>query len=234
MPVRISFFRRLLDFFFPRYCAICGRELAVSDHAICTVCNWHLPRTRFHETPRDNEMARRFWVLIPVEKAAALYYYYAHSKSTRVILQFKYNGRWNYAEDMGRIAANEFLDSGFFDGVDAIVPVPVTRKRKMQRGYNQSYHIALGVSELTGLPVITDAVERISFSGSQTRKSAMERRENVKHVFRLRNSSRIRGRHVLIVDDVVTTGSTIISCAEELQKGGARTFSVMSIGYTKH
>lgn len=135
----------------------------MSDHAICTVCNWHLPRTRFHEVPRDNEMARRFWVLIPIEKAAALYYYYAHSKSTRVILQFKYNGRWNYAEDMGRIAANEFLDSGFFDGVDAIVPVPVTRKRKMQRGYNQSYHIALGVSELTGLPVITDAVERISF-----------------------------------------------------------------------
>lgn len=234
MPVRISFLRRILDFFLPRHCAVCGRELAITDHAICMVCNWHLPRTHFQDSPRDNEMARRFWYLIPIEKAAALFYYYAHSKHTRVILQFKYNMKWNFAEDMGRMTANEFLDSGFFEGIDAIVPVPITWRRKMQRGYNQSYHIALGIREITGIPVVTNAVERTTFTESQTRMKGMDRRKNVESAFRLKNGSKIKGKHILIVDDVVTTGSTIISCAEELMKGGAKAFSVISIGYTKH
>ena len=234
MPARISFLRRILDFLFPRHCAICGRELSITDHAICMVCSSHLPRTHFHENPRDNEMAKRFWLLLPIEKAAALFFYYAHSKSTRIILEFKYNGKWNCAEDMGRITANEFKDSDFFEGIDVIVPMPITRKRKIERGYNQSYHIALGVSEITGLPIVDDAVERVSFAGSQTKKSSMERHENVKNVFKLKDGTKIKGKHVLIIDDVVTTGSTVISCAEELLKADVKAFSVLSIGYTKH
>ncbi len=234
MPARISFFRRILDFFLPRYCAICGRKLGITDHAICTVCNWHLPRTHFQNSPYDNEMAKRFWLLIPVEKAAALFYYHAHSTHTRVILQFKYNMKWNFAEDMGRTAANEFIDSGFFDGIDTIVPIPITWKRKLKRGYNQSYHIALGIKEITGLPILQNAVARTSFNESQTRLKGAERRENVKNAFRLKNNSSIKGKHLLIVDDVVTTGSTVISCAETLMEGGAKAFSVLSIGYTQH
>ena len=224
----------MLDFFFPRHCAICGRQLSITDHAICMVCSWHLPRTHFHEAPRDNEMAKRFWLLLPIEKAAALFFYCAHSKSTRIILDFKYYGKWNYAEDMGRIMANEFKDSDFFEGVDVIVPMPITRKRKTERGYNQSYHIAVGVRDFTGLPIVEDAVERVSFSGSQTKKSSMERHENVKNVFRLKDGTKIKGKHVLIIDDVVTTGSTVISCGEELLKADVKAFSVLSIGYTKH
>lgn len=234
MSVRTSFFRRILDFLFPRECAVCGRKLSITDHAICMACNWHLPRTHFQEHPKDNEMTKRFWMLMPIENAAALFFYYAHSASTNIMLQFKYNGMWNIAEDMGRITANEFMGYGFFNGIDAIVPVPITKKRKMKRGYNQSYHIALGVSSVTGLPVIADAVERTTFTESQTRKSYMERRENVKDAFKLKNGKHVRGKHILIVDDVVTTGSTVLSCAQELLKGGAKTFSVLSIGYTKH
>lgn len=234
MAARISFVRRILDFLMPRYCAVCGSRLGITDHAICMVCNWHLPRTHFCRNPKDNEMARRFWVLMPIENAAALFYYYAHSPSTNTILHFKYDEEWNVAEDMGSIAANEFKDYGFFDGIDAIVPMPITWRRKMERGYNQSYHIAIGVRNITGLPIITDAVKRVSFKGSQTKKSLMERRENVKKAFRLKNSNRVRGKHILLIDDVVTTGSTILACAEELMKGGATAFSVLSIGYTKH
>lgn len=234
MPVKISFFRRILDFFMPRLCASCGDRLTISDHGICMKCNWHLPRTYFWLNPKDNEMAQRFWAIIPIENAAALFYYRSHSPESKIILEIKYNGKWNVAQDMGRIIANEFRDYGFFDGIDLIVPIPITKRRMRQRGYNQSLEIAKGISALTGLPVICNAVKRINFSDSQTRKSGMERKENVKDAFRLVSSLEIDDRHVLIIDDVVTTGSTILSCAEELLKGGVKKISVLSIGYTKH
>lgn len=192
-----------------------------------------LPRTNFCKDPYENEMARRFWILIPIEKAAALFYYFPHTKSTRIILSFKYNGRWDTAEDMGRMAATEFNRQGFFDDIDVIVPVPITWRRKMRRGYNQSNHIAIGVSQITGLPIADKAVKRKVFKESQTKQDHFSRQENVKDVFSLGDNNMIKGKHVLVIDDVVTTGSTIISCCKELVKGGARTFSVLSIGYTK-
>ena len=234
MPVRISFIRRILDFIMPRRCAVCGRKLGITDHAICMVCNWRLPRTNFCKNPKDNDMAKLFWMLIPIENAAALFFYYAHSDSTNVILKFKYDGNWNFAEDMGSISAYEFMEYDFFDGIDAIVPIPITKKRERERVYNQSYHIALGVKAITGLPIINDAVKRTTFTESQTQKSSLERKENVKNAFKLVNGDKVRGKHILIIDDVVTTGSTITSCAEELMKAGAIAFSVLSIGFTRH
>lgn len=233
MAVKISFFRRILDFLMPRLCSACGERLTITDHGICMKCNWHLPRTYFWLNPKENEMAQRFWVLIPIENAAALFFYRSHSPESKIVLEIKYDGKWNVAQDVGRMMANEFRDYGFFDGIDMIVPIPITKKRRRERGYNQSHEIAVGVHEITGLPIVDNAVERVKFSGSQTKRSAMERKENVKNVFRLKDSSRIKDKHVLLIDDVVTTGSTIISCAEELLKGGVRTFSVLSIGYTK-
>lgn len=233
MPARISFIRRILDFVMPRICAVCGEQLNITDHAICMKCNMHMPRTDFCKSPYDNAMAQQFWGLIPIEKAAALFYYYPHTYYTNIILDFKYEGMWNIAEDMGRVAAVEFKDYGFFDDIDVIVPVPITWKRKLKRGYNQCYHIAIGIKEITGLPINLKAVERRVFKESQTQMTHYERRENVKDVFQLKDPSGIRGKHVLVIDDVVTTGSTIIACCEQLLKGGARTFSVLSIGFTR-
>lgn len=233
MPVRLSFWRRLLDFFLPRYCCVCGRQLSISENSICLNCLWRLPRTYFQKNPKENELAQRFWGLIPIENAASLFFYYPHTPTTRIVLDLKYRGMWNIGVDIGRIIANNFKDYNFFDGIDAIVPVPITLRRKLKRGYNQSYEIALGVSQITGIPIIANAVERFKFSESQTRKHATERKENVKNVFRLKDASRIKGKHILIIDDVITTGSTILSCAEELLKGNAKAFSILSIGYTK-
>lgn len=233
MTLRISFTRRILDFLLPRQCCACGERLAVSDHAICMKCNLHLPRTKQCLQPKDNEMAQLFWHLIPIENAAALFFYQQHSPSSNIILQFKYRGKWNIAEDMGRMAAKEFTQHDFFDGIDVILPVPITKKRKRERGYNQSHHIAVGISEITGLPIVENAVKRIKFSTSQTQKHAMERRENVAGAFKLSNGKDIEGKHVLVVDDVVTTGSTVLSCCLELVKGGVKSISILSLGYTK-
>ena len=149
------------------------------------------------------------------------------------MLKMKYEGRWDVAEDMGHIMARECDEAGFFDGIDVIVPIPITKKRKRERGYNQSYHLALGISEATGIPIADKAVERTVYNGSQTRLRGYERRENVENAFALRNAKKIKDKHVLIIDDVVTTGSTIMECGKELLKGGAKALSVLSLGYTK-
>lgn len=188
----------------------------------------------YHLHPKDNELAKRFWVLLPIENASALFFYASKTMSTRVILQIKYMQKWSFAQYLGRVFANEAKDYGFFDGINVIVPVPLSREREVERGYNQSYYFALGIKEITNIPIVKDAISRTSFNGSQTRKSHLERRDNVKGVFKLISSANIKGKHILIVDDVITTGSTILSCAEELMKGGVKSISVASIGYAKH
>ena len=137
------------------------------------------------------------------------------------------------AELMGRMAAAEFAAHGFFDGVDAIVPVPLARKRMRERGYNQAFEIARGISAVTRMPIIDKAVIRESFKRSQTKMNRWQRNENVEGVFSLVDGSALTGKHILIIDDVVTTGATVVSCARELMKAGDVRFSVMSLGFTK-
>ena len=134
---------------------------------------------------------------------------------------------------MGRLMAREFLSSGFFDGIDAIIPVPLAPKRQRQRGYNQSEQLAHGISEITGLPIYNKVVRRVSFKGSQTNRGRWERNENVAHVFELRDAAAISGRHLLLVDDVVTTGATLIACAQELAQAGSIKVSVLALGFAK-
>lgn len=233
MQVRISFPRRIFDLMMPRLCTVCHERLGITEDSICMACNLHLPRTAFCSSPYDNEMAQCFWGLMPIEKAAALFYYLPHSPSSGIMLKMKYEGRWDVAEDMGHIMARECGEAGFFDGIDVIVPIPITKKRKRERGYNQSYHLALGISEAMGIPIADKAVERTIYNGSQTRLRGYERRENVENAFALRDAKKIKDKYVLIIDDVVTTGSTIMECGKELLKGGAKALSVLSLGYTK-
>lgn len=217
----------------PRQCVMCGCRLAVGEDVVCSSCNLDLPRTGYSATPYDNDMARALWGRMPVERAAALFFYRAHSGSSRIIYSMKYLGHPEVGELMGRMAAEEFMANGFFDGIDAIVPVPLARRRQRSRGYNQSMEIARGVSEITRLPIIRNAVKRKSFTASQTHMNRWQRNENVEDVFMLKNGKGLKDRHILIIDDVVTTGATVISCANELKKGGARMFSVLSLGFTK-
>ena len=179
-------------------------------------------------------MAKLFWGQIPVERAAALFHYESHAETANIIYQLKYKDHPEIGPLMGRMMAAELQKEEFFDGIDVIVPVPLTRERLRQRGYNQSEEIAKGVSEITGLPINKDVVKRTVFQGSQTRRSRWERQENVEYAFQLTHGEPIAGKHLLIVDDVVTTGATIIACAKELAKAGNVKISVLSLGLTRH
>ena len=229
----ISFWHRLLNLISPDACVVCGCRLGVEEEVLCAKCNLHLPRTFFAAQSTDNLMARRFWGRIPIERAAALFYYEAGSEVSRIIHQLKYNGRPEIGEVMGRMTAEEFSVEGFFDGIDLIIPVPLAKKRERQRGYNQSESIARGVAAVCGLPVVNDAVKRISFSESQTQKSLRERIENVEDAFRLTGKTNLQDCHVLMVDDIVTSGATICSCVRPMLEAAGLHVSVLSLGVVK-
>lgn len=233
MKRSIGILHRLLDFISPRACVICGCRLGITEEVICATCNMHLPRTYYDKNPYENEMARLFWGQMPVERAFAMIYYEPHSQVSRMVHSLKYLGHPEVGDFMGRMMSAELLGGTFFDGIDMIVPVPLSRKRQRKRGYNQSIEIARGISSLTGIPVADKIVKREKFVESQTQKHRWQRLENVDGVFRLCDNPSVDGKHILLVDDVVTTGSTIISCANEISRGGNVRFSVLSFGYAK-
>lgn len=193
-----------------------------------------LPRTDFASEPYDNEMAECFWGLFPVEKAAAYFYFMPKSGVSKLIYALKYGGRPDVAAYMGRLAAQEMKAEGFFEEIDVIVPVPLSANRERERGYNQSLEIAKGVSEVTGIAVETGCVRRTTFHGSQTSMTRLKRQDNVKGAYELVDGSVIAGRHVLLIDDIVTTGATACSCAGQMLQAGDVKISVMSLGFTKH
>lgn len=232
--MRISLVSRLLDFIVPRRCAGCGCRLAVTEEDVCTACLSHLPRTNYQSDLKANPMAKVFWGLSPIESAAALFFYHSHSQTSHLIYSLKYYGQPHVAYTLGRHAAKEYAGSGLFQDIDYIVPVPLSRKRKRQRGYNQSEEIARGISSVTGIPVLTDAVRRTVFVKSQTMLIRWERMDNVEGIFSLgKGAERLRHKHVLIVDDVVTSGATVMSCANMLTHIEGITLSVFALGFTK-
>lgn len=229
----MNWITRFLDFISPRQCVVCGERLAPTEHSLCSTCLLHLPRTTYQFTPHDNPMAQLFWHLSPVEKAAALIFYEPHSEVAQLIYDLKYHDRPDIGEDMGRLMAGEMQLARFFDGIDMLLPVPLSRKRLRQRGYNQSEQLAVGISDVTHLPVVTKALRRTHFHQSQTQLSRRERQENVENLFELRDGSMLQGKHVLLIDDICTTGATLLACCDALKAVHGIRLSVLTFGLTK-
>lgn len=229
MARKSSWLERILRMLAPRACAICGCRLATEEEIICAACDVHLPRTGYANCPERNEMARLFWLRLPIERAAALFYYHAHSKVAGVIYDLKYHDRPQTGERLGIMAAREMEANGFFEGMELIIPVPLARERLKERGYNQSEWIAKGISEETGIPMATHVVERTRFEGSQTRLARQERMRNVEDAFRLRRPDAIAGKHILLVDDVCTTGATLTACGKQLALADDVRISILTL-----
>lgn len=229
-----AYLSRLLDLISPRACAVCGNRLAISEQSLCSICLIHLPRTHQELTPLDNMMAQSFWGQVPTERVASLFYYEGHSEVANLIYHLKYHNRPQIGVDMGRVLAAQFATSHFFDDIDVIVPVPLAKQRLRQRGYNQSECIAEGIAQITGIPIDTHSVVRTHFEGSQTRLNRWKRRDNVENLFCLSPKQSLTGRHLLLVDDVCTTGATLIACATALIPAGNVRISVATLGFVRH
>ena len=157
----------------PRLCVVCGSRLAVTEETLCSKCYLHLPRTDFGHNLYENVMAKLFWGQIAIEKATALFYYEPHAETANILYELKYKNHPEIGVVMGRMMAKELMNSGLFEDIDALVPVPLARKRERQRGYNQSLELAKGISEVTRLPIADKVVRRTKFEGSQTQRGRL-------------------------------------------------------------
>ncbi len=228
-----SFISRIIDTIAPARCVVCGRRLDYADKLICDWCNAGLPRTRNWLEPYDNSMIHIYWGQIRIEKCAAMFYYNRFSKYARIIKDFKYHGQPEHARQFGAIMAREIEPCGFFDGIDGIMPLPLARNRERKRGYNQCRELARGLCEVTMLPMIDHVVRRGKFETSQTHLNRYDRFENVKGLFQVVNPAALRDHHVLLVDDVATTGASIISCAQAMQSVSNVKVSVLTASLVK-
>lgn len=230
----MSVWKSLLDLIAPRPCVMCGSRLAVDEPFVCRSCDDQLPRTHYDRKPYDNKMAQLFWGLMPIERAAAWFYYAPNTMTSQIIHDLKYHDRPDIGISMAQAMAHELKDSGFFHGIDLVVPIPLAKERLRKRGYNQSAMIARGISRETGIPVEEQAVRRLHFEQSQTQLDRWERLKNVEQQFSSPHPASWAGRHILLVDDVATTGATIIACAAALKpRENNIRFSVLTLGFTQ-
>ena len=230
----ISLWNRLYGLVNPRRCLACGDRIGADDAPVCPRCRLYLPRTDHLSAGfQTNDFAQIFYQKLPLKGCFSLYYYARGSSASRLLHALKYRNHPELGRYLGRMLAQACLDSGFFDGVEAIVPVPLAPERMRARGYNQSVEIALGLQEATGISVISAAVKRSKFLSAQITKNLWERNENVTDVFKVVDADAIRARRVLMVDDVITTGSTLCALGTALLQAGAAELSAITVAMAK-
>lgn len=214
--------------FFPQCCLICGKRLSEGEEHLCFRCLSGLPRTQMH-VQRENEVEKRLWGRVLFEKAGAYLYYTKGGDVRKLLFELKYYGNVGLGHFLGRCVASEWLPSGFFKGVDVIVPVPLHPRRQKERGYNQSAVLAEGIASVTGIPLCEDLLFRRKYHETQTRQWNYGRWLNVENVFEVSASETFRGKHVLLVDDVLTTGATLVSCTDALSRIPDLRLSVLAL-----
>lgn len=207
-----TYFMALVGCFIPKYCVACKSRLADTEQILCSRCLCTLSYSHItnHE---DNIAARLFWGRIPVERAYFHFYYRHDAPSKNLLMALKYSHLPTIGTLWGKTMATELIKTKFFDEIEAIIPVPLHWLRRLERGYNQSEQLARGIAEVTGIKIDNKLVHRAHYTFSQSKKSVRERAENMQGKFR---SGKARYKHVLLVDDVLTTGATLNSLAEAI------------------
>ncbi len=204
--------RDVMSLILPRTCIVCGRVLMENERNLCLACRYNMPLTNFSKQ-KDNPVKRLFENVLPVESATAMFWFVGGTEWQRIIHNFKYYGHWLFAQRMGEWFGEELRESGNFEGVDVIIPIPLHYRRRLKRGHNQSEQLALGIARKLDVGCDFRSVRRRRYNDSQTLKSRSERWDNVDDIFEVRRAERLRGKHILLIDDVLTTGATMTSCA---------------------
>lgn len=224
----VEIFQDFLSLFFPCYCLGCQDTLLKGEELVCTGCMLEMPQTNFH-LDRKNALFRRLSVRIPLRYGIALFKFTKNGRVQSVLHALKYKNHPEAGVALGKLYGEKLASGGLLHEFDLIIPIPLHRARRRKRGYNQSAKFAEGLSEKLGIPFSDTTVLRRTKTDTQTRKSKLNRWENVKEVFEVSDPAIVRNRRVLLVDDVVTTGATVEACGQVLLKAGCRELSVACI-----
>jgi len=214
--VHSNLYYDFISLFFPRYCEACANSLVKGEELICTLCWSELPKTNFHNN-EDNELKIRFFGKTTLENAYALLRFTKSGKVQQLLHKLKYNNKPEIGVFLGK-RFGAIIRNTITQPFDLIIPVPLHKTRLRKRGYNQSDAFAEGLSEALQTPWISDGIKRVVKSETQTRKTRMERWENVANIFELIRTEQIEGKRILLVDDVVTTGATLEACANVISQ----------------
>jgi ComF family protein len=205
----------MLQLFYPCRCLLCGQTLLTAERYLCLHCLCDLPRTRYHKR-LDNPMYKLYEGISQIREVSAFLFFEREGAAQTLIHAIKYHGNKSLAEQLGSLALREMKPYGLFEDMDCLIPVALHSQRERQRGYNQAEWIARGIASVCQRPVNCDALYRNISTVTQTHQSFYERHLNVEKIFGIRNPDALAGKHVLLIDDVITTGATSIACIEAL------------------
>lgn len=222
----------LIGLLFPNLCNACGTPLFNGENLICIKCLHDLPFTDYH-LHRENRVAKQLWGRLPINAAMAMLYFRKGAKVQNLIHNLKYNDKVEVGLLLGEMLSDRLKVSPLYKGIDLITPVPLHWKKLQKRGYNQSTSIAQGISEKMEVPVSETILKRNTATESQTKKTRYNRYENMKAVFELTDIKSITGKHILLIDDVVTTGATLEACANVLLENGATQVSIAALAFAE-
>lgn len=222
----------LLGLLFPNACNACGTTLYYGEHLICTKCLYDLPFTDYH-IHADNRVAKQLWGRLSLNAAMAMLYFRKGSKVQSLIHNLKYNNKTEVGVLLGNKLGERLKSSSLYQDIDWIIPVPLHLKKLRIRGYNQSLYIAEGISKVLDVPFSEAELIRSAATESQTKKSRYNRYENMQDVFKVVKPDQLSGKHILLIDDVITTGATLEACANELLKNGVAKVSIAALAFAE-
>jgi len=209
-------FRSVISLFYPQCCCVCDEKLIEGEHFICLDCLLKMPQTNYH-LQAENGAADRFKGKIPYEKVTAFLYYNKGGFSQKIVKAIKYKGNTALGNHIGFLMSQQIRQSSyFFEGIDLLIPIPLHPKKQKKRGFNQAEEIVKGVRDATGIPFSNNLIIRKKQTQTQTKKGRYARWLNTIDVFTLNNDNDFNCNHVLIVDDVLTTGATIEACVQAI------------------
>lgn len=223
-------FNDLLSLLYPELCQACGNSLFRNEHSICLSCLYKLPKTNFH-LEKNNLIEMLFWGRVVLQKACSFLYFRKGNRVQNSIHALKYKSKREIGIYLGELLAKDLKKNNWLDDIDIIIPVPLYYKKQLIRGYNQSEEFAKGLIKGSNLRIENNVLQRIIPSETQTKKSRYKRWENVNEHFKLNQTDIIKGKHILIVDDVITTGATIEACAQKLLSVEGTKISVATLAY---
>jgi ComF family protein len=227
----LSLLNNLTHLFFPHTCAGCGTDVLAVNSLLCIQCVSQLPVTNFH-LHKENQVEKIFRGRLPVLYATSFCYFGKDSVVQRLLHQLKYKGNKEVGYFAGRMMGTALRQSPLYDSVDALVPMPLFASRERRRGFNQAAILCDGISITTGIPVFKNIITRVSNTETQTHKNRVDRWLNMEGRFELINPPAIKNKHVLLVDDVLTTGATLEGCGHELLKSENTRLSICTMAFT--
>jgi len=218
----------LLNFFYPRMCISCGNVLLPHERFLCLHCLYNLPETRYHEFSHS-PLTQLFLGRVAVENVGAFLFYKKGNHTQKILHHLKYYGVKEVGAFLGKIYGKQLIQEEKWKTVDMIIPIPLHKKKEKKRGYNQSEWIAKGLSAGMQIPCNTNLLVRTEFTETQTKKNRFHRWQNVKEVFQLTDSDVLRDKHIIVCDDVLTTGATLEAAIQKLTAVASVKVSVVTL-----